>query len=211
MARINNGLFGTVKGKIGNIVVYNLNGQTVCRTIGEVSQPSSDKQLNNRQQMKVLTNFFRKIKELLRTGFNPIAENSVQNFHNLAMAYNKPHALKGFYPEVAIDFEKFVFSIGELEPPLNPSVELKGETLKFYWEPNGNSSTSRNDQVMLLVYAPETQIAIYTNSGARRHEGMDELSLPSHLLQEQLEIYISFVSDNRKQAANSLYMGSFKF
>lgn len=203
MGKITNGIFGGVSGKIGNIIGYELNKQKVIRTIGINNKPPTAKQLNNRQQMKVIMVFFSPIENLIRTGFNPKAKNTTKNFHNLAISCNKPYALIGFYPNVEIDFSKIVFSKGNLPQPINAEAKLIDNHIEFTWD-----ATKSKDQVMLLVYSPESKLSCYTNSGARKSAGKELLELKHNMRNEQLEVYISFVSDDREDVADSLYLGS---
>ncbi|HMI05205.1 MAG TPA: DUF6266 family protein [Pedobacter sp.] len=69
MARGDNGSFGNFKGKIGNLVRYQLKGKTVVRKIGQNKKPSTLPQLRVRQKMKVVTNFLSPILEFINLGF----------------------------------------------------------------------------------------------------------------------------------------------
>jgi len=56
--------------------------------------------------MKVINEFFSGMKQLLKTGFGPEARGTTKNYQNLANEYNKPNALKGYLPDVEIDYSK---------------------------------------------------------------------------------------------------------
>lgn len=202
MGRIKNGIFGAVTGKVANLIGYELNGQNVIRTVARSSKPDTVKQLNNKLQMKVLMNFFTYMTNLLELGFNPLAKGTTKNYHNLAVAYNKPHALIGFYPDVEINYPNVVFSIGNLLQPVNTSYRIVDQNLEFTWDKVNNS-----DQVMLLAYAPNSKRLAYEDSGAKRSVGQEILKLKPGMADEPLELYISFVSKDRTQVANSLYLG----
>lgn len=203
MGKLANGIFGGVNGKVGNLIGYNLNGQQVVRTIGINNKPLSEKQLNNRLQMKVIMQFFHQMDTLIRTGFSPKAKNTTKNYHNLAIAYNKPNALTGFYPNVAIDFSKIIISVGELEQPKIIKATLTDNQVEFTWE-----STKNTDQVVLLAYAPATKQMVFEASGAKRAIGKEILNLKPGMENVTLALYISFVSNDRLKVANSLYLGT---
>ncbi|SMD11568.1 DUF6266 family protein [Pedobacter nyackensis] len=207
MAIFKKGIFGAANGKIFNLVSYPLKGQQVVRGIGKSRKPLTDKQLNNKLQMKVIMDFFRAMDTLLRTGFNPKANGTTKNYHNLAIAYNKPNALKGFYPDVEVDYSKIIISVGDLPQPVNPKVEWVETGLKFTWNAENMTWPYNRDQVMLLAYAPAIKKHVFFNSGARRMEGQDILKMNPAMRNQLLEVYISFVSDDRLRAANSLYLG----
>lgn len=207
MAILKNGILGAANGKISNVVTYTLNGQEIVKSIGVNTKAPTEKQLNNKLQMKVIMDFFRSIDSLLQTGFNPKAKGTTKNYHNLAIAYNKPNALKGFYPEVEIDYAKIIISVGDLPQPVNPLVELVDAGLKFSWNAEDLTWPYNQDQVMLLAYAPAKKEYAFITSGARRMEGQAILEITPAMRNQVLEVYISFVSDDRQKVADSLYLG----
>jgi hypothetical protein len=62
---------------------------------------------------------------------------------------------------------------------------------------------------MLLAYFPEQEKAIYLLAAAKRSQCADTLTVPADLLGAYMEVYISFVAQDRKSIANSSYLGSF--
>jgi len=48
----------------------------------------------------------------------------------------------------------------------------------------------------------------FNNSGAQRIKGCDILKVIPSMRNEPLEVYMSFVSDDRLSASNSQYLGS---
>jgi hypothetical protein len=61
---------------------------------------------------------------------------------------------------------------------------------------------------MLLAYSPALNEAVYTLCGARRITGTDVLRLPDDSWKGKvIEIYLSFVTEDRKLCTNSLYLG----
>ena len=207
MAILKNGIFGAANGKIANVVTYTLKGQEIVKSIGINKKAPTEKQLNNKLQMKVIMDFFDGMDTLLQTGFNPKAKGTTKNFHNLAIFYNKPNALKGFYPEVQVDYSKIIISAGDLPQPVNPTVESIEAGLKFSWETQDITWPYNQDQVMLLAYAPARKEHVFISSGARRMEGKAILEIIPGMRNQVLEVYISFVSDDRQSVADSLYLG----
>lgn len=207
MAILKKGILGGVKGKEANLVGYDLNGQDIIREIGVRTKPLTVSQLNNNLQMQVLMKFIKAMDTLLKTGFNPKAKGTTKNYHNLVISYNKPHALKGFYPDVEVDYPKIIISAGDLPQPIDPAVVMVEEGLRFSWNAKGISWPYNTDRVMLLAYAPGTKEYTFQHSGAKRLDGQDILEITPSMRNESLEVYISFVSDDRERAADSLYLG----
>jgi hypothetical protein len=210
MGILKNGPFGGFTGKVNNLVSYELNGQQVLKSkAGPSNKPATIPQLNNRKKMSMLNAFLKGMETFIRTGFNPAAAGSKKNFHNLAMQYNQPQAFTGYYPDLAIDYSKIVLSKGGLAQAINPGATWVAEGLKFTWENYSKLSWPESeDQVMLLAYAAEKDMHFFIPSGAKRTKGWDILEIPASMHQEHFELYISFVSDDRLDVADSQYIGS---
>lgn len=207
MGKLKNGILGGVSGKVGTVICYDLNGQEIIRSNGKNNNPPTIKQLNNHQQMKVINEFFTGMAQLLKTGFDPEARGTTKNYLNLAVEYNKPNALKGYFPDVEIDYPKIIISAGNLSQAFNPTVEMVAEGLRFNWDLQHNIPQENSDRVMLLAYAPNSKEMSFNNSGAQRIEGCDILKVIPSMRNEPLEVYMSFVSDDRLSASNSQYLG----
>jgi len=208
MGKLDNGILGPFRGKVANIIGYELNGQNIIRIEGHKNKKLSIDQLNNCLQMAVIVEFLDPMKSFLKTAFNPVAKGTTKNYHNIAVSSNKPNALSGYYPEVEMDYTRVILSTGTLSVAENPTVERIGDELKFTWEMSqGAHWTENDDQVMLMAYAPRIKKCCFVKSGARRTDGKEVLKIKTSMKNELLETYISFVSDDRQRVANSQYTG----
>ena len=214
MAKLLNGLFGPITGKLGNTVAYRLLDKNVIRIIGKNEQPPSHKQLVNRSKMAVVNRFLKAIGPFIAVGFKHAAKTENMYPQNKAVSYNRKNAVTGEYPLIEMDYARVRVSIGNLQGLEDAEVEITEQGLKFSW--NGEEWMGRSesqDQVMMLAYFPETcqengdQIAYYILSGARRIIGQDILQLPPALLGERMEVYVAMISDDRKRNSDSQYLG----
>jgi hypothetical protein len=210
MGLLPNGILGNINGTVGPVVTYLLNGQNVIRSKPRKSnKPPTIPQLQNRTELEVITLFLDKAKTLIKKGFKHLAIGTKNNYHNLAVSYNKSQATTGEYPDVKLVFEKILLSKGDLAQPVNPAVERMDDGLKFTWEcPESLESGYTSDQVMMMAYSPNLDRSVCIDSGAKRRVMEDVLPLSPSMLKEQLEVYIAFVADDRLQAADSIYLGS---
>ncbi len=207
MAKLTEGMLGSVIGSMANTTSYILNGQNVTRVKFRRVTKFSEKQLDNQMRMAVLNKFLGPILSFLKVGFGPAAAGTTKNYHNLATSYNKIHALKGVYPEIEMDYAKVLLSTGDLLPAQNPVVEWVDEGLKFSWDIPGVMRPELTGQVMMLAYAPESGRSQRITYGPSRSEGSAILRLAEDMKQEPWETYISFVSADRSGVANSMYLG----
>jgi hypothetical protein len=211
MARINNGILGGIKGKIGNIEGYLWKGVPVIRMEKrKTNTPPSEKQLMARQRMAVVSNFLKSMTTFVRAGFEVFAENEEFTANNAAKSYLLLHALQGDYPNLNINYSAVKLSRGVLPPAENPAVIPATNGLTFTWAvaPLMNFY-NRRSQVMLLVYAPALNKSVYTLSAARRTAGTEFLELPNQFKNQELHTYISFIADDRKAISDSSYVGVF--
>ena len=208
MAR-SNGATGAPNGKISKLVFYQLNGQEVIRGIGDKKKIKSTKVLAQNQSIKILMQFFNKIKPFLKAGFKNEASGTIYNYHNLATAYNRKHAIAFEGEQPVLMFDKVLLSRGTAALPRNPAVEMAFEGLRFNWDIQPDLSWEVNqDQVMLLAWFPELNETLFTTAGALRSSGTDLLELSPAYRNQQAETYIAFVSQDRESVSNSIYLGT---
>jgi len=127
---------------------------------------------------------------------------------NLAVGANVRSALlyEGEVP--VIDYARVLVANGNLKEALGAEVVLEDEGLRFNWLcPTGMDWSYYSDQVMMVVYFPDQQQAEYVIAGAQRTVCSDLLQLSAAQMSQRMEIYISFISDDRKAAATSTYLG----
>lgn len=208
MAHLPNGLLGGFLGTVGNIEGYMLNGKYVIRSRRKKStKPPTEKQLACRQKMKIISRFFSAFVSYVQVGFAN-ATSKTSTGYNAAIAYHLKYAIAGQYPDYNVDYEKVRVSEGLMSTKdINAAVTIQDNKLIFTWTPNLTYAHS-NDRVMLLAYAPALNEAVYTVCGAKRMSGTDVLILHDDTWKGiAVEIHLSFISENRTQCTNSIYLG----
>jgi hypothetical protein len=208
MGIMKNGPHGPVYGKVGNLVTYRLLNKDVTRMVGENNKAPSAKQLANRQQMAVVIQFLKPIVDFINVGFMVEATNADMYAHNMAVSYNKQHALAGVYPDVSIDYSKVLVAQGSLSVAVDPVVSVVPDGLRFGWATGSwMDFTERRHMAMMMAYFPELGRAAYSMNGATRYEGTDVLFLSDDLKSAYMETYLSFVAVGSNEVANSVYLG----
>lgn len=204
-----NSVTGTAVGKVSSAVFYRLNGQEVIRGIGEKRKFKSKKVFAQNDSLRLLMNFFAKVKPFIKAGFKNEAAGTVRNYHNIATSYNRIHAIDiaDYVPELRYD--KVLLSRGRAMLPQYPKVKLNQEGLTFTWDSIPDLPWSSNqDQAMTLVWFSNVSEALFNTAGASRLTGTDLLPIPPTLHSEKMEVYIAFVSEDRESVSNSIYLGS---
>lgn len=203
-----NGAFGQFKGKLGNLVSYNLKGKTVIRHIGKSNKKPTAAQLAIRQKMATIVKFLRPALPFVNVGFELEVQGTDKNPHNAAVSYNAKNAMQGSYPDISLDYSKVLLSKGSLEPAIDPVATLTGTLLELTWQVSADMDWGiKNDRTLLFIYSPELDKAVYVLSGNRRGTGKDEIELPLNYVGKELQVYIAFKAGNGKSVSESRWVG----
>lgn len=207
MGKVIQGINGAWSGKVGDVIGYVLNGQSIMRgKARKSSKKITDLTINNRGKMKLLSKFFEKMKEVLKMSFTPESRGTVHNWYNLAVSYNNPSAIKGKFPDLEIDYPNVVLSRGDLKQPVNVTLERTDKGVRFAWDLTDKDKVN-HDQTMLVAYFPKINDVKYLIGGKKRRDGSDTLEISENLINLEMILYISFVTNNRQEFSNSLYAG----
>ena len=210
MGIANSGLFGGQTGKIGDLVFYELNGKTVVRSIGKSQKPPTENQQRAKTDMKIVSATIKTLRPFIELGFSTMIGKTGMNTHNLAVQYNIKNIIKGTYPNQEIAYDKLLVSKGVLKPAQNCVVTQTADTLQFSWDTNSQMPWPEStDQVMMMAYFPASKKIAYALYGNSRLSGNDVLVIPDSLRGEYMETYVSFITADRKEVADSIYTGSF--
>jgi hypothetical protein len=210
MGIINNGLHGPFIGRIDNMVYYMLKKLNVSRRIGENNNPPSELQLRNRLATKMSSHLICALKSFIETGFSIEAELMDDNAYNQAMKHNKNQMFEGTYPALKIAYPQIMVSKGLLKPAEDWKVTQFPAGLHFTWQTDPRMAWPEStEQAMVLAYFPNENRTEYLLFGNSRISGSATLELSPSLQGKYMETYLSFISADRKQVANSVYTGSF--
>jgi hypothetical protein len=194
-------------GRIGDEVIYWLNGQLVKRKIGKSYKKPTLSQLAVRQCTGVINKFLDPILDFIDIGFELEAKRASLNQHNVATSYNRNNAIKGEYPNQVIDYTNALVTMGSMPIAADAVVLPSDEGLAFTWDTELVKGMRKNDQVMVMAYFPEQQEARFIVNGAYRETGKQILKLPVYKTPRTVETYLSFISANHKSISNSTYTG----
>jgi len=199
MGTLNFGPYGHLNGKNGKLVWYTLNGQNVSRMIGSRTKPLTPNELASCQRMEVLNHFLSNITPVLTMGFSGAVQGTRQNYYNAAVSYNIRHAMKGEYPDIALDYHKVLVASGHLPPALNAAFTLQPNGVSFTWDIQpGLEYRYLGNRTMILLYFPSgidhsgRPYAVWELSGARRSECADFISLDAACIGKPFEAYMAF-------------------
>jgi hypothetical protein len=202
MATLPEGIHGTPKGKIGTIIGSSWKGKPYIKVRSRTrTKKRSDEEKFNQDKFALLHEWLRPILIFLRAGFKGY-DGRLEGY-NAAKSYNLKNAFTGEPGKQQLDPSKILVSYGSL-PNSNVSCELVGNEFHFTWDPPATHDVTGSDQVMLLVYDPETNHRHWNTTGELRKTGRDVLRLPGA---GSYHVYAAFTAHDRSRQSNSVYLG----
>ena len=211
MGTINQGILGGFSGKVGNVIGGNWKGIDYMRIKpASVANPRTEGQVDQRTKFFTVLQFLQPLKDFVKVGFKNYAIKMTQ--FNSVMSYNLLNAVEGDYPEIEIDFESVLLSRGGLASALNPTAAPGEGVINFTWIDNsGDGNAHAYDKAMLVVYNPAKKDAVYITEGVERSTESQSITIPDNYLGDTLFAFISFISEDGKELANSLLVDEINY
>ena len=209
MGTIKKGILGGFSGKVGTVVGASWKGISYMRSLPQhVKNPRTEGQVSQRSKFALVLNFLKPVTGFLRTGWKLYAHR--QSPFNAATSYTLANAITGTYPDYAIDPSKVLVSRGSLAPAAVASATpVGGGTITFDWEDNsGVGNAKQTDKALIAVINPTKSEAVYDTAGAERMTVTQDITVPADWIGEDVETYIGFISEDSKEVANSVYLGT---
>jgi hypothetical protein len=209
MAKIKKGIFGPISGKLGPVVGATWNGIPYLRRAPKKTRKKRTRtvlQLANEEKMKFTNELLMPFHPYIKVGFQQLAvENTAIS---AAYTVNFHRAVIGEYPDLRADYTQLVLSVGYLPKLKDAVIELiDPQILQLTWQTDPSPRISFDDQVMLVVYSPELNLADGFTGGAKRNAYQCLFRFDKRLKGKALEVYVSVTSLDRKKIADSTYMG----
>lgn len=209
MAKMKQGIFGPISGKLGPVVGATWNGIPYLR-----ESPKKKKKKRKRTTAQLANEEKMKFVNLLLVPFHPYVGIGFQHLAiektavNVAYSIMYHRAVTGVYPNLVVDYAQIVISAGNLPGLLNLEMEMVGEqVIQLIWDNGSDPRTGFDDQVMLVLYCPELALTDGFTGGAKRNSEQCLFKFDSRFIGKALEVYVSVTSLDRKRIAHSVYLG----
>lgn len=209
MGKISQGVLGGFSGKVGNIVGGTWKGIDYMRIKpANVSNPRTQGQLDQRSKFSTVLRFLQPLTDFLRVGFKLYANKMTQ--FNAAMSYNLNNAISGTYPNFIIDYASALVSRGSLNGASGATASSTTATeVDFAWTDNtGSGNAKATDKALLVIFNPTKGQAVYDDAGSVRSAASQTLTVPSDFSGDTVQAFIGFISDDGKEIADSIHIGS---
>ncbi|WP_410004838.1 DUF6266 family protein [Aequorivita nionensis] len=211
MGKIPDGIFGGFSGRVGRVVGYQWRGEDLLRRAPRKRPKGSgtEKQLKQRDKFAMVMGFLTPIQDVVGVYFGNKYKSKSR--FNLAMSYNLTNAVVEVPPSsFALDFPRVLLTKGGLRGMESGAVVVQpGRILEVNWVDNsGQGSAAADDLVLVIVYSPVQELFQVYDPAALRGEATVQLTLPTYFSGDEVQVWASMISADRKVAAMSSYLGS---
>jgi hypothetical protein len=126
------------------------------------------------------------------------------------MSYNLNNAITGAYPSFAIDYANSLVTRGNLTVAVSgAATSPSAATVEVTWTDNsGSGSAMATDKALILLFNATRGESVFTTAGPVRTAGAESISVPSEYTGEDVDVFLSFISENGSKVANSSYLSS---
>ena len=207
MAKYKNGPMGSFSGKIGNVVGSSWRSVDYMRSLPEQTSKVSPAQLNQRLLMGMVSSWLKPLRDLIWIGYQSF--NGTQTPMNGATSFILKEAITGTAPDYQINFERVIFSRGELLVSLIKEVSfLPNGLLQIKWE-NGPASMfcKDTDQATFIIYNVVKNKFVTYQQSATRAEKEVKLVLPESFANDTIHCWMQYVNTEGNAVSTSVYVG----
>lgn len=207
MAKLKLGILGPISGRLGPVVGATWKGISYLREVSDKkSLQRTPAQLANEGKFKFVNDWLIPFHPYLTIGFENLAIQRTAIAAALSANYNT--VFSGVYPELQVAFDKLQISSGPLAPLGNPQAVFSApDTIDLTWEQNYKPGVLYNDQVMLVLYAEELRMTDGFVGAVNRTVQQYSFKIIPELVGRSLHVYMSVTSLDRKNIADSIYIG----
>ncbi|WP_010662917.1 DUF6266 family protein [Marinilabilia salmonicolor] len=208
MARLKQGINGPGQGRIGNVIMYEMYGKTYLRSRPVIyKDKKSEKQLAQRQRLKLAQNLVRYLNDLVRITMKDISTG--RSTYHSAVSLNLKEAIEGNYPDQYINPEKVVLSKGDLTLPNSVSLKKTDEGILLEWSIENQSEGFNHPSDNLIWCMKDIESFVYADyqvTTIKRHQGKTLLHVPDS--QRPVELWIMFRSADEMNLSNTRWVGT---
>lgn len=187
MAILKNGPLGNLSGKVGNVVIYTMNGKMVMRSLPAKKRAKAcGKQKDSQELFTKVMKPIRLAKVFVKVGF---AGHKGHSPYHAALSTN----IKRMVDAGGFDFGQLLFASGKLAGPLNPVLNLNENLLQISWKGSEpDKQANPGDQVLILVLNVTRNMTEYNFYAGRRKDCFAQMVIHGAQKGDRLEVYMAF-------------------
>ncbi|HEX6431411.1 MAG TPA: DUF6266 family protein [Niastella sp.] len=208
MARFTQGINGPFQGKVGTVIGATWKGIPYMRALPKkrTSEPSM-LEMTNRKKWALSQRWLKPVVDFVQIGFKGYSLKS-EGFV-AAKSYLLKNAFEGEAPDIYINPALVKVSFGDL--PLPETMQITshdGKLVHLSWDTTfSEGKAHEGDQIMLVAYNIEAELANCNLFGQLRKTGADVARLPSSK-PGTYHLYAAFIAHDRSRQSDSIYLGT---
>ena len=209
MGRLTGGPYYDLIGRTGNNVGRRVGGKNLFYMRPHKSnRPPSPAQLAVLERMGMMSSWLSWVSPMIDVGFQVHDQN--ESAMNAAVSYNIKNAITGVAPMQTINYPKVLFSRGRISPPANAEVAtVEVARLDISWTDGcENGIGALTDKANIIVYNPVKDYFAVVADAAPRSAMSYDMLLPGSFSQDNVHMYMHFVSADGKSVGNTYYLGA---
>jgi hypothetical protein len=209
MRTYNKGILGAFSGKVGPVVGASWRGKDVLRSLPrKANRVATETQLLQRLRFSTVTEFLTPLKPIVTKYYG--SNNTDVTRRNQAMSYHMKEAVNYVAPNYEFVYNKVQISKGDLLGIQTPTAVAGAATsIDFTWVDNsGDGQAKSTDKLVIAVYEATTKTTVYALNAGERRDVSTNFILPAYLSGLTVGIWATFVSDDDKLHATSMYLGN---
>ncbi|WBL43566.1 DUF6266 family protein [Algoriphagus halophytocola] len=212
MGKVTDGLLGGISGKVGNLVFYQVNGETLVRSNSGNRSGTTALQSYNQQAFALVQEFLSPMKRELAIGFASFKKGTKRGIDRAKSLMLK----NGIYPQDGIPLlqpMKALVSSGDLTGVKDGVLGVfEDSSFSIEWTPNSWDGSARDsDQTFVVVYDTGKQRVFSKQGACYRKDGFQEIELPWSNIDRSsgLYVYFSFYSErgSKVEFSDSVCLG----
>lgn len=204
MAIIKNGILGGFSGTVGTVVGYRAKEKDIIRKKPRLrTSPPTPGELANREKFAYVQGWLQPLLEFLRVGF----QNYKPDYEGFvaAKSYNAKHAVIGNSPYFQINPALALVSFGDMSQADHATATAESNNrIRFNWT-GGNFVY--DDRAMLVAYDMVGGNARFNTASELAKGGQAILKLDESFAGKQVDVFLAFVSEDRKRRSISQHLG----
>ncbi|MDR2224102.1 MAG: DUF6266 family protein [Flavobacteriaceae bacterium] len=209
MAEIKDGILGGLNGKVGPVIGVTWRGRYFLRSLPNKSKKAaSDKQLIQRNKMRLVSPFTSKIKDFVNKHYPKKQEgNRILNGQEQLTSLLLKEGIETIEGEPHLAIAKVLLSLGVLPPVAIKKINfLKDNRIKILWENTLiNVLIKPNDKLTVVTYNDAINTFYIASHIATRQEKYAHFTLPEQWVSGNVHLWSVWQSDDNSICSTSIY------
>lgn len=209
MAILDQGALGRFGGKVGKVVIYQMHGKLVMRSLpGKRKAKAKGRQKATQDLFALVMNAMKIARAFIRTGFANYNGHSA--FHSaLSCNMQRVNAAGSF------GYSTLLFSSGNLAVVINPTITISDtKQIQIGWlENEAGKPAADSDCAMVLAFNTKRNFTEAEFNAGTRGAQKAGITLSQSVSGDQLEVYLAFIewdkrlSGKKYRCSDSLWVG----